>query len=1276
MATRREYGTTWWGSAWLAALERVDEANRIPRGKSYANTGRVRQITLDPTTRQIDAVVQGTVPYEVSFSMKPVAKTAAAKLLDRIAADPDLIAELLDGRIPPEVADICDELGIEFFPRSSRSFKVRCSCPDSARICKHIAAVFYMIADQIDVDPFFIFRFRGLDLKRGLKERGIDLDAAVKVRPLPAAELFARAETSLVRGGQPARREFPAGDEFAEAGNQALAELRSIPYRSLTPLLEVIVRLFPESVPISSNRDCRGFVRTILTRAAKGAKAAVALASEPDASDRPASAAAGFEAFGSFLTSEMEEDEKGSSKGFPGFTEAPLPLLNFAKKDLDPAVALIPSAVSKARGFMTELHFIIPALARIPARDVQLMDPVFECWREIALASARLVAEGAVVPAVEGSSEVEDCCPRLAWLPAVGSPAVRSTVLQLARGIAPWARDLVCGEAADICAGSPERTALLCLSAAIAGWMGDAMYRWLRRPDPSDIFEALMLSIDLSEFDGRIDPIAGESLARVLKHFTLADAYPWQPVLTVRSAPKGGIRVNFGILSRSADMAKATETALAAPDDDAEDEIEFPDDPAASVEGLPKDRPLLFRTLMKNERWSAHRYAALSVLRALGRESPQIDAIRVNKGKPGKLALTELKDFLFDTAPLLAILGVTVMLPNSMRKLLRPTLTGAVSTGKGFAKSLLSRDALAEFDWRVSIGGREMSEEEFLALADAHAGEIVQMGEDFVYLDPEEINRIRRSLETPPKLTPLEKMRAVLLGEFEGMPVEVSPEVKLALEHITEVTDVPPPQGLTATLRPYQERGYSWLMKNMGLGMGALIADDMGLGKTLQVISAILELRNRGELKEKRVLAVVPTTLITNWTREIAKFAPSLTCGVYHGADRSLPAPKDLPDVTLTSYGTLRRDFEFLSERRWKLVVLDEAQAIKNVTSAQTAAVRGLKTELLIAMTGTPVENRLMEYWSILSAVQPRILGTQKDFSETFAKPIEADHDPQAVEAFRRLTAPFMLRRLKSDKSIIADLPEKNTIDHFTTMHPEQAALYAKTLKKMMDKIRELENAEDANTLGGRLARRGMVLKLITSLKQICNSPSQFMKTEAPLPDSGKGDALLEVLGECAEADRKVLIFTQYREMGERLQKWIAAATGAEPEFLHGGVPAKRRQEMVDRFQTDRSSRILILSLKAGGTGLNLTAASAVIHYDLWWNPAVEAQATDRAFRIGQRRDVLVWRFITAATFEERINDMLESKRDLAEMTVTTGESWIGDLPTEELNRIFALPTK
>jgi len=489
------------------------------------------------------------------------------------------------------------------------------------------------------------------------------------------------------------------------------------------------------------------------------------------------------------------------------------------------------------------------------------------------------------------------------------------------------------------------------------------------------------------------------------------------------------------------------------------------------------------------------------------------------------------------------------------------------------------------------------------------------------------------------------------------------------LREISREKEIPVPDDIRAELRPYQKRGYSWLMKNFRLGLGSLIADDMGLGKTLQVITALDELKREGELKTGKVIAVVPATLLTNWVREIRKFAPNLTAEIYHGSDRRLGDPDKRPDVLLTTYGTLRRDSEQLSKLSWRVMVLDEVQAVKNTGTGAYAAASSFPADRVIAMTGTPVENRLMEYWSIFSIVQPGLLGTASDFRENFSVPIENEHDPRAAEAFRKLVAPFMLRRMKTDKAIISDLPDCIVQDVMTTLLPEQAYLYQEALTRNLDAISRAE----ANSRDKQVKRRALVLKLITELKQICNSPSQYNKQWSETPDSAKAETLFELLDECRENGRKVLVFTQYREMGELLQGWIAKKTGRKPEFLHGGVSVARRAVMVDDFQNNPDSHILLVSLKAGGTGLNLTAASVVIHYDLWWNPAVESQASDRAWRIGQQRDVLVYRFVTEGTFEERINEMLTEKRRITDLAVSSGENWVGDMSTSELRALFSL---
>lgn len=629
----------------------------------------------------------------------------------------------------------------------------------------------------------------------------------------------------------------------------------------------------------------------------------------------------------------------------------------------------------------------------------------------------------------------------------------------------------------------------------------------------------------------------------------------------------------------------------------------------------------------------------------------------------------DLKPFLFEARPALELLGAQVLLPKRLRKIFRPQLTAEISgTVKSSAGRFLTKEMLADFSWKVSIGSRELTEAEALQLFEKK-GEIVQLDDEYVWLDPAEIEAIEKRLKQKRKPGYLERLRGALTGEIEGAGVQVSGDIMEKLREISREKEIPVPDDIRAELRPYQKRGYSWLMKNFRLGLGSLIADDMGLGKTLQVITALDELKREGELKTGKVIAVVPATLLTNWVREIRKFAPNLTAEIYHGSDRKLGDPDKRPDVLLTTYGTLRRDSEQLSKLSWRVMVMDEAQAVKNTGTGAYAAASSFPADRVIAMTGTPVENRLMEYWSIFSIVQPGLLGTASDFRENFSVPIENEHDPRAAEAFRKLVAPFMLRRMKTDKAIISDLPDCIVQDVMTTLLPEQAYLYQETLTRNLDAISRAE----ANSRDKQVKRRALVLKLITELKQICNSPSQYNKQWSETPDSAKAETLFELLDECRENGRKVLVFTQYREMGELLQGWIAKKTGRKPEFLHGGVSVARRAVMVDDFQNNPDSHILLVSLKAGGTGLNLTAASVVIHYDLWWNPAVESQASDRAWRIGQQRDVLVYRFVTEGTFEERINEMLTEKRRITDLAVSSGENWVGDMSTSELRALFSL---
>jgi len=436
----------------------------------------------------------------------------------------------------------------------------------------------------------------------------------------------------------------------------------------------------------------------------------------------------------------------------------------------------------------------------------------------------------------------------------------------------------------------------------------------------------------------------------------------------------------------------------------------------------------------------------------------------------------------------------------------------------------------------------------------------------------------------------------------------------------------------------------------------------MGLGKTLQVITTLIKFKEDGLLKNQPALIVVPTTLLTNWGNELKKFAPDLNALIYHGTGRKFLL-KGM-DIVLTTYGVARTELEKLKSAKWYAVIVDEAQNIKNPEIVQTKSIKAIPSKIKIAMSGTPVENRLSEYWSIFDFANPGYLGNISWFNSEYAKPIELNQDKKKLEKFKTITAPFIMRRIKTDKSIISDLPEKIENNQYCTLTKEQAALYKNITHDLMA---EIEQAEGIN-------RRGIILKLLVVLKQICNHPAQYLKNDTIHPElSGKAELLLQLLENIYENNEKVLIFSQYKEMGELLQRIIHAHFGKKSLLLHGGCSRKQRDEMVEAFQNTKMADTFILSIKAGGTGLNLTAAANVIHFDLWWNPAVEAQATDRAFRIGQKQNVIVHRLITKGTLEEKIDAMINSKKKLANLTVSSGEKWLGELNDKELKQLISL---
>ena len=646
-----------------------------------------------------------------------------------------------------------------------------------------------------------------------------------------------------------------------------------------------------------------------------------------------------------------------------------------------------------------------------------------------------------------------------------------------------------------------------------------------------------------------------------------------------------------------------------------------------------------------------------------------LDAYINDKGKRSiEFTMQTFPTFLLQVIPAMRLLGVNVIMPKALQTLIRPQISVKLKSKGKDSNGFLSMSDLLDFNWQVAVGNVFLSPEEFDRLL-GHASGLLRFKEQYVYIDEAGMSKLQKVLNAPPKIKPGELLQAALCGEYKGAPVELTDEVRELIRQFTSQSVIPLPKSINAQLRPYQERGFSWMYRNMKIGFGSIIADDMGLGKTLQVITLLAKMKEEGAMDKKQALVVVPTGLLHNWQSEVKRFAPQLTTGVYHGTARDL---KDddckNADIILSTYGVVRSDADILKKQKWQVLVIDEAQNIKNSDTAQSKAIHSIPANCHIAMSGTPVENRLSEFWSIIDFTNKGYLGSAKDFSESYAKPIQKYGDSHVAERFRKVTAPFMMRRLKTDKSIISDLPDKIERNELASLTPEQAALYQETVKRCMAVIESMDG-EDSQTL---FKRQGLVLQMMLALKQICNHPTQYLKDnrmDATL--SGKTEMLLDMLRSIIDANEKVLVFTQFREMGDLLRHFIRTTLDEEPMFYHGGCSLKQRQEMIDRFQNNRNDRIFILSLKAAGTGLNLTAATHVIHYDLWWNPAVEAQATDRAYRIGQHKNVQVHRFITQNTFEERIDAMIQEKKHLADLTVSTGESWIGKLSNKELHEIF-----
>jgi SNF2 family DNA or RNA helicase len=864
---------------------------------------------------------------------------------------------------------------------------------------------------------------------------------------------------------------------------------------------------------------------------------------------------------------------------------------------------------------------------------------------------------------------------RAVWLPVMDDPDDRARLRALAQAMPPVCRALFTTDDAQA-DQAPAPHMLLdgfirrVTDRAVRDW-GQTQLDRRRRP-PQGVVGAWWSALWSEDGEIAVPLAQRRELARLFES--------WQQWMgQLRGAAETGFRLCFRL--EPPEVEPETERVVS-PDWALRYMLQASDDPSLLVpaEQVWSARGGTLRTL--NRKFEGAQERLLAGLGSAARLFPPImTSLRTARPQACKLSVDEAYAFLREVGPLLEGSGFGVLVPPWWNKPgarlgVRAKLKADASiVGKG----ILNMNALVAFDWELALGDEPLSEEEFRRLA-ALKMPLVRVRGQWVMLQPEEIEAAiafweRQRQQDQATLRDALGMALGAEQKVGGLPlhsVQASGWLDDLLKQLQagdRLQELPAPDDFVGELRPYQVRGYSWLTFLRKWGLGSCLADDMGLGKTIQAIALLLREREEAQDGLSPALVICPTSVVGNWKREINRFAPGLRVMVHHGSDRArgedLISAAQAHDVVVSTYGLARRDMDDLKQVTWSDVILDEAQNIKNPHAKQTQAARGLQAANRIALTGTPIENRLSELWSIMQFLNPGFLGSQTGFRQAFALPIERYQDKGATERLKGLVGPFILRRLKTDFTIIQDLPDKLEMKVYCDLTAEQATLYEAVVKESLERIASEEEG---------IQRRGVVLGALMRLKQVCNHPAQFLGDGSALPGrSGKLDRLGEMLEEALSVGDRALVFTQFAEMGHMLRAHLQSLFGVEVLFLHGGTPQKQRDRMVARFQQGDGAPVFVLSLKAGGTGLNLTAANHVFHFDRWWNPAVENQATDRAFRIGQTRDVQVHKFLCAGTLEENIDELIESKKALAESVVGAGENWLTELSTDELRDVMQL---
>ncbi|MFZ3588997.1 DEAD/DEAH box helicase [Bacillus sp. DJP31] len=700
-----------------------------------------------------------------------------------------------------------------------------------------------------------------------------------------------------------------------------------------------------------------------------------------------------------------------------------------------------------------------------------------------------------------------------------------------------------------------------------------------------------------------------------------------------------------------------------------------------------RDKEIPDEILQLNEMRELEEEDSVAIQKAIDRIIAMVPWLEHEDGFRSTLTELEAFEFLTESSSTLTSAGVEILLPAWWQSIKdsQPSLKAKIKNSPSSSRqSFVGMNAIMQYDWRLSTNGIDITEDDFSRMVDEKR-RLINIRGKWIRLDPGFIKQVQTIMQKANReglrfwdvleQELLEEDRDRPVDELDGsqifrhIQIEMNEQLASMIRKLTEAKELPPvvvPAGFQGSLRPYQQHGVEWLLFLRSFGFGACLADDMGLGKTIQMITYFLHVKDT-EKPEKPALIICPTSVLGNWQKELAKFSPDLKVYLHYGSNRkkqALQIALQDADIVVTSYGLAHLDVEELKEIQWSTLCIDEAQNIKNADTKQSRSVRSLNADHHIALTGTPMENRLSELWAIYDFINKGYLGTLHQFHKRFVVPIERDQEEVKVKQLQKMIRPFLLRRTKKDQEVALNLPDKQEQKEYCTLSVEQASLYEQLVQDTFSQIEKLTGMQ----------RKGLVLKMLSKLKQVCNHPSLYLKEEQPkgiVTRSNKMEKLAELVAHINEQNESCIIFTQYIQMGNMIRDYLENEFKAPVRFLNGSTSKVERDRIIQDFQ-DEKQRFLILSLKAGGTGLNLTAANHVIHYDRWWNPAVENQATDRAYRIGQTKFVHVHKLITSGTLEEKIDEMLEKKQQLNEEIIQS-EGWITELSTRDLHELFSL---